>query len=354
MRFFIFLDEIQFCYNCKSDLSTDDARLGLRALQEMLILGKETMDVVTILSGSSKQTLRLAHHQDLQEIGMEDIQCNFPNLNYSVFRAYQLQPLRSKDDFSLVFPSKSVEALAAMFYTSGGVGREFDGVGRPIRRSLDPHTRELLAAILFRGQLLIDDLESAGVKVNQAAADRLKSDPWNLPSISRHEAQNILARYMDDTKARAHLLLLQDDGMLYEMEPSGNLTVLIPSHAVEYAKQIAHYGSQQSSSVSFAFQMTLGGIAGSLGALLEAPILMTAIKAATLPNHTDRLKFAGGRISFAGGSVTVQRADSKSDITDGSAFPEEELFQLTRDFGADGFWLQHGWLQLGIRYGWLA
>ena len=347
MYFFLCFDEIQACYVIPEprNENKEEVEAAAKILREILVLGKDTSNVATILTGSSKRAVRYAHHLDLAELGMEKIAEKYPNLNHSVFEKSLLKPLRSAAEMEAAFPHKQPAERAAMFYASGGVGRrlmsQFQGPRLPQSFGL----LEIVTALLLKGGFVTHDNTTSTVNEEPSALEALVNNPWEMPSLSWKEMEQILAGKSEASTperrqqdANRKLLLAQDDGMLYEQD--GRVTLLVPQHFAAYAKLLANYGSDKSSRLGYLFQMVLAGIKGSPGSELEAPILQTAVE-----NHVlseEDLVFEFRRLSFAGGKITVQTLDGKDVETWGASdlLPEMTVFQLTKDMGADGVWFK--------------
>ena len=324
----------------------EEVEAAARILREILVLGKDTANVATVLTGSSKRAIRFAHHRDLEELGMEMIAEAYPNLNHSVYVESVLKPLRSAAEMEAAFPHKQPAERAAMFYASGGVGRSLDGSFQERRLPTSFGLLEIVTALLLKGGYVTHDSVTNTVKEDLNALATLVSSPWDMPSLTLREAENILAGKSDAStteqryqEARRKLLFAQDDGMLYEQD--GRVTLLVPQHFAAYAKSLASYGSDKSSRLGYLFQMVLAGIKGSPGSELEEPILQTAVTNHVLSKE-EELAFTFRRLSFAGGRTTVQTLDGQDVETWGTddPLPEMTVFQLSKDMGADGVWFK--------------
>jgi hypothetical protein len=348
--FFLCFDEIQACYVVPKPNGENkaDVEAAAEILREILVLGKDTTSVVTILTGSSKRAIRYAHHVDLEELGRQEIGEAYPNLNHSVFQKQMLKPLRSLPEMQAAFPHKQPAELAAMFYRSGGVGLHLDDPCQdPDKLPETSALLEIVTTLLVQGGFSEHISDTNSVTLVQSALQNFSSKPWEAPSLPYKAVKQIFARYGNEASpdlrqqdAERKLLLAEDGGMLY-VEESGNVTLLVPRHFAVYARLLVKYGSDQNTRLAFLFQMVLGGVQGSPGSELEAPILRAAVDNAALSADYD-LKWDRQRLSFADGKTTVQTLDGTfvEEWDADKLIPGQRIFQLAKDMGADGVWFK--------------
>lgn len=348
MYFFLCIDEVQACYVVPKPYgeNKDEVEAAAKIIREILVLGKDTTSVATILTGSSKRAIRFAHHLDLAELGMESIGEHYPNLNHQVYVKHALEPLRSAAEMKEAFPEKQCAEHAAMFYKSGGVSRRLDGrYVEPGALPASPGLLEIITTLLVNGGFVKHSDGTGALEEVPGALEALAADPWRMPSLQLGQAELIIARHSrKDTQeqqlkeAKLQLLLAQDDGILYEQH--GLVTLLVPQHFATYTKLLLDYGTAEGTRLAYLFQMVLGGIKGSPGSELEAPILATAVHKKVL-SAEDVLVFNSRRFSFAGNEISVHDLAGKHLFKLGAdALPQLEVFKLAMDMGADGVWFK--------------
>ncbi len=320
-------------------------RLGLAIVRELYVLGKETVYTASVITGSSKRTVRFAHHKDLAELGMGNISAFYPNLNHSVFRDLRIEPLRTPEEFSMVFPLKTRDEHARMFFRTGGVGRYFSDEEAilPNRLPSDPGQLEIISRLVHLQQLLLSANQT--VSLNDQAVLAFEAHPWHGASLLLSEAEGVLARHSrKDTpearlqEAKALVMIAEDDGLLFEHH--GAVSFLVPMHAVVYAKLLINYGSAADTKLAYAFQTVLVGVEGSLGSMLEAPILQSLVDKEALPHHSVHLVCRNRHLSFAGNAVNLLSPDGSSTAI--IELPAFEVIRFNADMGADGFWVEPG------------
>lgn len=318
---------------------------SVRFFRELLEIGKDLMDVFTVLTGSSKRAHRFAHHEHLGVLGCQHISTCYPNLNHQVYKTVSLGPIRDKNDFARIW--RGDDTLSRdVFFVSGGVPRAFvatQQVSAPQLPDDQPGLMRILREILFRSKLLVYVNDT--MKLNKERLEYLRSDPWSLASIPCKMATRIFDEHphSDGVTSHMRLLLAQDDG--YLCDTLNCVTILVPAHAESFAHQFVKYVNVTSySRLTFSFQITLEGVPdGSIGASLELPILREAVYNKCLPHAQDMddiLSVKGRKLQFKEDQSRILNLDGSEESLD--TLPLKEILQFTADMGADGVWFTKG------------
>lgn len=351
LYFFLVFDEIQQLYHAEGQPGRE---VGRCVVQQLYNLGKNCLDVATIITGSTRRAKRYAFKEmfHLTAMGGDHAQRveNYSDLNNSVFAVHQLLPVRARADLERIFPNCAKDQHAQIYYVGGGVERYLQphaSVSEPNYDLAAGETaRPAVHHLLFINELLVTDLATGRVSLNVERVEQLLQNPWSLRTQNRSILEKIIAvaHYgvvgpsQPQLTPLGLLSLLEDCHIFYSSEADGRVGFLRAADAVKFAERAVELLTANDDMMTQACYMVLATKAGNSkvpGTHVERDMIRRAATSGlladeALPVHAGLLSFAGGKVCLHGKPVTL--AD----------LPRKVIVHTSNDFGTGGIWLDSG------------
>lgn len=286
----------------------DGTNLGKEVVRELLVIGKASLSF-GVLSGSSNDTVSLAHH-------------GYPDLNHTVYRATPIYPLNTKAQVEEVVKQlESTIDLDKLFLLTGGVRRDVATLLQELVLEDDSDNRYYLTGALrtvFTKLFLINGGSSTDI------------DIWNQRALSHQEVTQIL-----ESHSKSVILLNSwlDSGKLLKTITHSYITYkfLIPQHSF-VMKQ--YFNMDLSRMELLALEVTLQGWGdcGSVGAVSEDPIRRRITKIKPFEGCTSNNRELSFAVKVDNNNLKICHVPSLSSLED----LKDELFQCKRDFELNG------------------
>lgn len=340
LYYMLVYDEIQHLYIPASSADAAARELGGMIVSQFYQLGKNACGIFTVLTGSSQRVRAYAHHERLTELGVPELAHTYSNLNHTVYLAYPVLPLRTRDEMRAARPDDTDEVRANRFFRSDGIGRYLDRSAESAKLLEKLVQQSMVLRLLLAAELVTVDACNGTVSINDKAAQEYERDPWRFSGLSKSELllmlQTAQSSGNEDERYGAAvwlLLLAEESGYVYN--DGADITFLLPCWALQLVKELQRLSDVAHDRTAMCFQLLFGGLeGGSLGAYLQKVVLQEAVHTMALAGKGGApLKASLRKLSFAKGRIKL----GDEYVTE---LPLYELIAMKVDKGEDGFWLE--------------